>query len=568
VAVVALAWTMLPGGCARDADPVVISLDGESVRLSRIIAEYDRIHGPNHWANDAEEARREFVDLVAKKELLVRYTREYLNNELPLRERMILNRWLEKQVMQSHWRKVRDSLAAPEAFVDSLARAMQEERYTRQIVCRNETDAREIHARLAAGADFEQIGREYDTRDEQQERIVYGEIGWVSRPRIVPLIGDLVFDELTTPGQVGGPVDMGRHGWQLVVLDSIRQRELADVLPAARPFADEVSRNRQMRQLLTSLQEQYALEVVEENVGPVVRCFREMHDSLSAEKAAGVVVDYPGLEPPLHRFTAEERALPLVRWSGGEFTIGQFIETLYHIDLEYWPTVGDEQRIVNQIDYRLTRWMLGEEARRAGALEDPDLVARRRHKEDGLFLDAYYDRTLAVFRDAVSERDVQAYWQEHEGEYVAPDRVGYGFIRFPADRRDLAWQTYERIRGGTPWAQAGSEVVADASGTDFEERLEPTAGAPFPQFTQAALRFEPQPDGTPTLTEPLEIGEEWVILRIYERLYPEQLDYEEAAPRVKRDLQQRVSEDSLAAKLTDLEERYHLRIDYGPVGRD
>ncbi len=561
----ALSLAALVGlGCApEEQDPIVIALEGRTVPLSEIVASYDRIHGPNHWRNDDYEARKEFVELVAKKELLVQNAREYFDHQLPPRESMMLDRWLEKNVMMHHWPKVRARIDVPQSYIDSLAAIMTHERYIRHVVSRYEADAQEIYDAIQAGGAFEATAQEYAERNP--ESIIYADVGWVNRPQLDPAISGVLFDQLTEEGDVGGPVETQRYGWHVIQLGGVRDVPIEDVRAKAVEMAENYYRTAEMQKLIQRYEREYAIEILDDHIDVVAQRFNAMHDSLNMLKAQGIHVDYQGLEPPVGRFTADERALPLVRWSGGVLTIGDFLDTLWKVDLDYWPTTGDAERIRSQIQRRMTRWMLMKEATEDGALEDPELLAKKQMREDELFLDAYYNATLAVYRDQVSETDVRRYWESHEDDYVSRDLVGYGFIRFPADLRDLAWRTYEQLQGGTQFPFAASEARKVDQRVEFEAMLDPTSGPPYPQITAAAMAFAPKPDGTPTITEPLQVGNEWVILRVYFRKEPNTLDFEEAAPFVKRDLQRRILEDSLAARVDELESRFALEIDYGAI---
>lgn len=566
LAAVLLLGVLAAAGCGRkESDPTVVSLDGRAVKLSELEAAYDRIHGQNHWRNDSFEDRKQFAELVAKKEMLVRHARETVGGKLPPRQQMIRDRWLEKQIHGIFWPKVRAGIEIPAAHIDSLAREMTHERHLRHVLCRTEAMAQEILAKVRAGGDFLEIGREYAYQNLQSGDALYIDVGWVSRPQLVPQIAAVLFDELTTEGQVGGPVGIAGYGWHVVQLGGLNVRDAAEARPDAEKLADVLYRSRMMQRLIGGLQQQYAFQILPDGLAPLVTHFNAMHDSLNVLRSQGTLADFQTLAPPLWRFSAAERAIPLVRWSGGTFTVEDYVRTLWHVDLDYWPSTGDAERLKAQVDRRLVRWMLIAEAEKRGAMKDPEIVQTLTNKEDELFLDAYYDRTLAIYRENVSDADVQRHWQAHEQEYQTPDLVGYGYIRFPGDLRDLAQQTHAQVRAGTPWQEAAEAAHKLDERVDFEIALEPTSSGSYPQITTAALSFAPQADGSPTITEPLAVGSEWVILRVLSRQRPQVLPFADAAPRVRRDLQMRVLEDSLTATLGGLERRYHLRIDEKPL---
>jgi len=557
-----LLWAVLVAGCGREAgDPVVVSLDGRTVTLSQLAAIFERVKGAEQWSTASFEDRKAFAELVAKKELLVRNARDILGDELPLREQVICDRWLEKTVQSVFWPKVRAAIEVPQAYIDSLAGEMTEERYLRHVLCRKQEMAQEIHAKISQpGADFVTIANEYANQYMDTGDVLYADVGWITRPQLAPELGKMLYDDLAAEGQIGDPVETTRWGWHVLQLGGIRTREAAEAKADAEKHAETSYRSRKMQELIDKIKQDYAMEIVAENLGPLLLHFGAMHDSINALKMQAIQPDYQSLKPPVHRFPPAERDLPLVRWSGGVMTIGDFVQSLWKVDLDFWPTTGDENKIRTQVERRFMRWMLMEEAAKRGALEDPEIQRLLANKQDELFLDAYYNKTLAVYREAVTDADVEAYWKAHEQEYLSQDLVGYGYIRFPLDLRDLAWQTYEQLQSGAQWAAAVTSAHNVDARVESEHQIDPTATGPYPQYTEVARKFAPQPDGSATITEPQEVGNEWVILRVYFRQLPNTLTFEGAAPFVRRDLQRKILEDSLAATLGTIEERYHLKI--------
>jgi hypothetical protein len=559
VGLAVLAIVIALGACAhRAADPAVISLDGRTVPLSELRSEYDRINGLDQWQKATPEARRRFVDLYANKELLVRHAEKLYGPELTGRERIIYDRWLEKQENARYWKNWREAIPIPKSVTDSLRATLAEQRYLRQAVCQDETDAQTIYSRVRAGGDIEKVGKAYAASHPNQ--VAWADLGWAFRPRLATPIATVLFGQLKTVGEVAAPIRTQRYGWHVIELHGIRPAD-----PAERDAEVDLEARRLVRGTAVANRNAETARAVGAKIDPqglavMMRGFAAMYDSL-VHKTPGAPVDFQALEPPVERFSATELAMPLVRVSGEMMSLGGFLESLRKIDLDFWPTTGDTAKIGLQVRLRLERLQIMKDADAAKTTEAPDFQSDIRRKRQELYLDRFYREHLEVYGRKVNDADVAAFWQARGEAYRSRDLVGYSFIRFPPEDRGLATTTYNRIQEGMEWPLAASGARRADPNVIFEAQVDPTDGPPFPDVTTLALKYETGPEGRPIVTEPLELGSEFVILRILFRSHPETLTFETAKPFVLRDLQRLAVEDTLKANLDSLKKSLRLKID-------
>jgi len=560
----ALGLLVLLGGCAQEsADPVVISHEGRQVPRSEIVFEYDRIHGPGTWENAGADARRSFVDIYAQKELLVRNAEKEYGPELTGREGLIFDRWWEKQVNALYWKKWREAIPLRESVIDSLRTVLKEERYLRQAVCQDEKLAREIYQKASAGGDFEKLVRQYVERHPDQ--VSWADVKWVLRTRLADPIAVALFDKLQQTGQVAEPVHTQRYGWHVIQLHGIRPAEEAARDTEADLVARRIIRGAAIVRHSDELRKKYGGRVFAEGLEPIMRHFAAMYDSLQ-HNSPGATIDFQALEPPLHRFTAAERALPLSKWRDGTMNVGEFVATLRKIDLDFWPTVGDTAKIRFQIERRIDRLGQMAEAEVARTADDPGFQADVRRKRQELYLDRFHRDHLAIYGQRVTDADVAAYWQTHGTEYRSRDLVGYSFLRFPPEDKDLANRIHQELLKGTEWELAATQARRTDPNVISEGPLDPTDGPPFPDVTELALKYDVQPGGQPTFTEPIALDRDWVILRVTFRSHPESLTFEKARDFVRRDLQRLAMEDTLKTALEGLKKSLHLKINWKAIG--
>lgn len=558
-----LALVVLLGGCAKkSSDPVVISLEGRTVPRSELVFEYDRIHGADAWAKAGAEARRSFVDTYAQKELLVRNAEKEYGPELTGRERLIFDRWWEKQVNSLYWKTWRDAIPVPQSVVDSLRAVLKEQRYLRQAVCQDEGLAREIYQKVQAGGDFEQIVRPFVER--HPDKVVWADVKWVLRTRLAEPIAVALFDKLQQPGEVAEPVHTVRYGWHVVELHDVRPAEEAARQAEADMVAHRLIRGTAVVRHSEELKKKYGGHVFAEGLDPLMRHFAAMYDSLQRNNG-GATIDFQALTPPVARFSKAELALPIAKWKDGTMNVGEFLETLRKIDLDFWPTVGDTGKIRSQISRRIARLGHMIEAEAVHTADDPEFQPDVRRRRQELYLDRFHREHLAIYGERVTDADVTDYWQKHGDDYRSRDLVGYAFLRFPPEDKDLATRIHQRILTGAQWPLAASEARNVDPNVVFEGPIDPTDGPPYPDITALALQYDMQPNGQQTITEPLPLGNDWVILRITFRSHPQTLSFERAKEFVKRDLQRLAMEDTLKAAVEDLKKAFHLKINWKAI---
>jgi hypothetical protein len=549
--------------CGRRAqDPVVIALDGRTVPVSELAFEYDRIVGIDQWAKASPEARRKFVETYANKELMVRHAEKLYGPELTGRERIIFDRWYEKLIVPRYWKDWRERIPLRPEVADSLRAVLKEERFLRQFVSMDEDLARQVYERVRAGDDLESIGKE--VARQNSDRSAWADVGWALRTRLADPVAAVLFDRLTRVGEVGEPARTERYGWHVIQLHGIRPADPAELEAEVDRNVRRICRGTAVSRHAEEITRKNAFRVVDASLAPLMRHFAEMYDSLN-HRMREVAVDFQGLNPPVERFTAAELALPLVTWSGGTMTTGDFLESLRKIDLDFWPTTGDTAKIRMQIERRLDR--LGQiwEAEAAKTADAPDIRADMRRKRQELYLDRFHRDHLEVYGRKITDEDVTRYWEKSGDAYRSRDLVAYGFLRFPPEAKDLATKTYNSLLGGTEWGMAATYARRADPNVLFEPRLDATDGPPYPEVTALAQKYDVKPDGSPTITEPLELGSDWVILRITFRARPETLTFENAKPYVRSDLQRLAMEDTLRLALEDLKKTLGLKINWNSI---
>jgi hypothetical protein len=443
-----------------------------------------------------------------------------------------------------------------------LRQVLKEQRYLRQVVCKDSALAFEIYRKVQAGGNIEKIGKDYAGR--YRDKIAWADVKWVLRSRLAEPIAAMLFDKLQAVGQVGEPVRTQRYGWHVIELNGIRPAEQAAQQAEADLVARRIIRGTAVARYAEELTRKYAAHVDPTGLDPVMRHFEEMYDSLT-NKTQGAMVDYQALAPPAERFSKTELALPLVSWSVGTMTVGEFLESLRKIDLDFWPTAGDSAKIRYQIQRRMDRLGQMREAEAARTAQDPEFQREVRRKQQELYLDRFHREHLATYGNRVTDADVAEFWKQHGEEYRSRDLVAYSFIRFPPEDKELAARISQSLVSGADWASATISARRGDPNVMIDDQSEPTDGPPFPDVTEQALKFDLQPGGRPTTTEPIPLGNDWLILRITFRARPQTLTYEGAQRFLLRDLQRVAMEDTLKIAVEELRKSLGLKINWKTI---
>jgi hypothetical protein len=542
-------------GCAGEDDPVVISLQGRTVHLSKLIGEYDRIKGPGAWAGADVATRKAFADVNAKKELLLAYTAEHYGAMFNRRAQSTFDRWLGSQIGRRYGMGVRESIALSPQFVDSLAATMTEERAFLHITCRDVEDAQEIYSHYQAGGDFETVAEEHAARSP--ETIKVAPMKYMDHTLMPVELAEALF-ALEAPGQVAPPCETQRFGWSVVRLDSVRTVDVATKVEAAQVYAEKTYRTDKIQQHFKNLSERYAFEVVADDIDVIGRRFSALFDSVNVARSEGHEISYHAIPPPIHRFTEEELSRTLVRWNGGSWTLREYLDSLLEVDLDFWPTSSGD-RLKGQILRRMYEWMVRQEAVADGLLEEPEFAGMIQRKREQLMLDQLYYEQSRLYGRQISDEEIRSHWEEHKNDYRTMGMVGYGFIRFPEDAEELAHRTSEELSSGTPWVNAAQNARRTDPRVEFIPMLDPTDAGTYPELTELAKAYDPRERG-PVYSEPLQSGAEWFILRVYYRSVEEVVGFDTANTLVRRDLEALALEDSLVVLLGSLEQHYSLQI--------
>ncbi len=554
--VLALAVVFM-SGCGGNRDPQVITLKDRTVRLSEIVSEYDRLKPDLPWASASPEERLKFIETVAQKEVLVKVVRDKYGDQLPAREAQLFERWLEGREVERYWAKINEAAEFSSARQDSMKKLTHVQRQFTNVTSHDEDLIRAIFARVRAGEDLVAVGRKFEA---DTKRVSVFEDIWADRAEMPVEYGDVLFS-MNEQGEVSEPSSSMRYGWFIMRYEGERDRAPAmdqtTAEIAAQRFYDAVKTRKELE-----IDKKYGFRLAEENVSLVRERFAPYWDSLTGGNPQRFSVDLGLLRGPVHLFTPEERARPLIQWNGGAWTLNDYVNSLNTANLFYWPGQGDDATIRRRILRRMEQWALRQEAQASGVLAGDDFEVEKQRKRQELLLDAFFQENVQMYDYGLTREEVERYWEQHQDKYWSKDLATYGFIWFPSRFQELARQTSERLQRGARWEEVGAEMIRRDPSIKHEPMLGPTDTGVYPDVTAEALKLHMPPDGKPFVADPIQVANgDWLILKMFAREEPYQLDFAAAEEDVRIDLTGEKMDERIKQLIDQYSKELSLKID-------
>lgn len=534
-------------GCQRVPPDAVVSMRGWHVTLPGLVEEFERVNGIGSFDTTSIAGRERFARTLADREILLRLagaTHSGLAGRYARQFDISREKALNREFLR--WRRTEFRLS-PEAEAENLPRLLRSAR-VRQALITDMDRAKGAEDALRSGAPFEQVaGTWADPVDARVAQLTGAPKGsrWFERTvrvddrRIPPrLLIDALLRDLK-PGETAGPTTTteGYAICEVLGYEPVPQAADSAWVRRAREALHLLAYMNVYEGWSDSLKRASGLEFHQESYPLVQERFAAFWDSIEGLRREGKVFDFQGIRAPIWRFGAEDRSRPLFELFGRTRTVGDFVEGLNRIDLDYWPTVGDVRKIGGQIEARCNRLLLEEEAEKLGFPERPEFQAVLKPVRERYTLEQYYDGLTAEVGTPAPD-ELKAELARQADIWKTPEMVSFSALTFPRAKEARARATLQKLRSGPPllWLELGpAEAAADTSVhyVAATELLPVSQPPPFPEwsafFRQARL---------------MQVGEisdliqatsgDLAIVRVADRRPSRAMTLEEAAPELTR----------------------------------
>lgn len=424
---------LLLAGCSPEAN-VIARVGGREIRRDDVLAIARLL--ASRGALPLDSAKTALVNSLVQRELLVQAAQhEGLHRDTTFLD---YRRRTEEQLLRE--RMVAElgggPIAVSEGEIAELHRWRADE--TRACVIFAPTlDASEAAlAQIRGGMDFGLVANRFNPAGFAPPG---GDIGFVAPGFVQPPLDDLL--RTGAPGRLYGPVEAPPQGWFLVRIEQRRPRQNAPLATERRMLSEVIRQRKQRRSLVDAvgrLKSSYGLRV---------------SSGASQELVTRVLSSSGGAPaPPLGD---GERAIALVRYRGGVYTLGDAMTELVDGNVPR-PNFQSTANVEHWIESRALDRVVLSEARARRYDQEPGTQRALREQLNDYLVEGYFTRQVLA-RASVADSDARVLYRS-----VAGGRLRLREARFlVVVLRDSA--SAAQLAASAPHAEGLREAVATAA---------------------------------------------------------------------------------------------------------
>jgi parvulin-like peptidyl-prolyl isomerase len=441
-------------------------------------------------------------------------------------------------------RFVADSVVVSEDEVKALWETYKWDQHLRHIMVSDKNAAEMVRREIVSGRlPWSAAAKKYSLiRSDQYPD---GDMGWVSRDRMEPIIGNVVYS--LKPGEISKPVH-DTQGWHIV--QSLERKPKS--APSYHAF----------RKKLRGELEQDRASVYAERIMEHLRQQEELrHDTATvilASKKFGIAVqiqpnDIGGtikVDETIPEFSPADTAKLLATWrGGGRYSIGDLLHAYSDVPPLLRPALNVPEAVIAYIESYILEPKLADYGAQRGLEKDSVVVATLDKKREELAVGHMYQDSVARFI-WVAKEERKAYYEKHKSQFHTFAKVTFAAIA--RSSKAGADSVAKQLTSGVPPAQviAADSAAGLRSGT-IQTRSQADRGA-----YHGAL-FEEMRKGDVQVRGPDKDGY-YAILQVLDYDPGQQLSYEESETMIDESLQNQKSEAALKALIGRLKPRYKI----------
>jgi parvulin-like peptidyl-prolyl isomerase len=116
-------------------------------------------------------------------------------------------------------------------------------------------------------------------------------------------------------------------------------------------------------------------------------------------------------------FTASQKAEPLARYTGGPYTVGDFLKEVRSASGQGRPDLTDQRQVRQFVENHAGLHILADEAAKRGLAKDPRVVKNFERRRDNLMAQMLVGRILGSPKEA-TEEELRQEFEAHKSEFV------------------------------------------------------------------------------------------------------------------------------------------------------
>ncbi len=441
-------------------------------------------------------------------------------------------------------RFVADSITVTEAEVKALWETYKWDQHLRHIMLADLNAAEKVRREIVSGRlTWAAAVKRYSLAQSVEHPD--GDMGWVTRERMEPVIGNVVF--ALKPGETSKPV-RDTQGWHIVQSLERRPRNPPAYEAMRRKLRGEIQADRTtvyVERILAHLRVQEGVKYDTANVEYASKRFGVAVKIQPNDLGGNIEVD-----ESVPEFTMEDTARVLASWRGnGRFTIGELVHAYSDVPPLLRPGLNVTDAVIGFVETIILEPKLAEYGAQRGLESDSLVQVLINRKREELAVGHMFQDSVARFI-WVSKDERKAYYEKHKPGYHTYAKVTFAAIA--RSSKAGADSVAGMLVSGVPAARiiAADSAAGLQSGT-IRTRSQ-AEGGPY----HTAL-FEDMRKNDVEVRGPDKEGY-YVILQVIEYDPGEQLSYEQSELMIDESLQNQKSEAALKALIERLKKRYKI----------
>ena len=211
--------------------------------------------------------------------------------------------------------------------------------------------------------------------------------------------------------------------------------------------------------------------------------------------------------------------------------------------------------VVNQVVENL---LIEKEAESKGLTKDPAIASKIEDYTRSLYRNSLL-QALKEGQKPVSDEEAKKYFQEHEEEFIQPDRVRLSVIELDLDREKEINAIYKDLKAGKDFAQiamAQSKQVSGKRGGDIGFITQKQ----YKALTDVAFSMKPG-----EISKPFKTPTGWTIIKVTEFVKKQDLPLDEGIKRARARLEATETSKSFDALMKSLKEKNQVVLYEGKI---
>jgi len=416
-----------------------------------------------------EQALRAHLDLLIEKKLFAQQGRRLGFDKSPHVQQV--TEWVKRDEMirALYQKEIRDKVSISEEEIKAAFFRGLESIHVRHLFVKTEEEARQLKRALDAGITFEEIAAQ--TFQDSTLRSNGGDLGFLTYDEMDADFAEAAFS--LPMNQVSEPV-RSKWGYHIIRVDERRQQVFAGQTELQQKRA-KIERN-----LRQEIEKKKAGEFVEQYMRPFnVQMLNSGFNILAAEIQKMVIAGnqmLPDYRPAfagddMNRLASGLEAYGdqvLIAFTGGQWTIADFLAKVRALPAPNRPRIDTPNHLRHDIGVMIRNEFLVQEADKRGLDKDQAVMAEVKKWQDEFTFGEYWSSVHDTI--AVTEAVTAAYFAEHQGLYLMPDRVHVREILVATKAK--AEKLLQRLRSGEDFAELATAYSlrkwAAAKGGDLD----------------------------------------------------------------------------------------------------